>query len=117
MEFTDVIKTSFINRRLKWRPIDLGETHIGGGVYRMKDKNDQIIYVGKSHDLHRRILQHIGKDTNTKYFIDEVRVIEWMPEPSPIFQTLLEGIFIAMYSPKYNDEVKDEGKMTGYDIR
>lgn len=82
----------------------------GGGIYRMYDEAGEIIYVGKSNDIHRRLLQHIGKRTNSAYFIDEVRKIEFYVENSPIFQTMLEGIFIAYHTPKYNDEVKEAEK-------
>jgi excinuclease UvrABC nuclease subunit len=72
----------------------------------MYDKTGKIIYVGKSKDLHRRMHQHFGKDSHTAYFIDEVDFVEVLLEPCPMFQTLLEAIFIAYHKPKYNDEIK-----------
>lgn len=84
--------------------------NLGGGIYRMYDSDNQIIYVGKSNNIHRRLLQHVGKRSNTAYFIDEVVRIEFHVNNSPIFQTMLEGIFIAYHEPKYNDEVKDSKK-------
>jgi excinuclease UvrABC nuclease subunit len=107
MNFKDLIKTSKI-KRLPFEPINLEKSDIGGGVYRMYDIKGKVVYVGKSQDLHRRLHQHIGKDTNTAYFIDEVDYFEWLPEPDPIFQNMLEAIFIAYHQPKYNDEVKDK---------
>lgn len=82
-------------------------TFIGGGVYRMYNASGEIVYVGKSNDIHRRLLQHIGKRSNTSYFIEEVTKIEYFVNNDPVFQTLLEGIFIAYHAPKYNDEVKN----------
>jgi excinuclease UvrABC nuclease subunit len=82
----------------------------GGGIYRMYDKADKIIYVGKSNDLHRRLLQHVGGRSNTAYFINEVVKIEMHKNDDPVYQTLLEAIFIAVDEPKYNDEVKDRRK-------
>jgi len=84
---------------------------LGGGIYRMYDAAGEIIYVGKSNDIHRRLLQHIGHRSNTSYFIEEVVSIEFHVNDSPIMQTLLESIFIAYHTPKYNDEVKDEAKL------
>jgi excinuclease UvrABC nuclease subunit len=107
MELKDMIKKTFL-KKMKWYPVDLRTLKIGGGIYRMYDKAGEVIYVGKSMDLHRRLLAHIGKDTNTRYFIDEVDYFEWYLDPSPVFQTMLEGIFIAYHMPKYNDEVKYE---------
>lgn len=80
----------------------------GGGIYRMYDEAGEVIYVGKSNNIHRRLLQHIGKRTNSAYFIDEVKRVEYHVENSPVFQTMLEGIFIAYHMPKFNDEVKEE---------
>lgn len=107
MNFKDLLKTSKI-KKLPFVPIDLDEKNIGGGIYRMYDKTGKVVYVGKSQDLHRRLLQHIGKDTNTSYFIDEIDYFEWLLEGDPVYQNLLEAVFIAYHEPKYNDEVKDK---------
>jgi excinuclease UvrABC nuclease subunit len=108
MLFKDLIKTSKL-KALPFKEFDYKNNHvnIGGGIYRMYNKTGKIIYVGKSKDLHRRLHQHFGKDTNTAYFIDEVDFVEVLIEPSPFFQTLLEAIFIALHKPKYNNETKD----------
>jgi excinuclease ABC subunit C len=109
LEFKDLIKTSKV-QRLKFDPVNLLDKKIGGGIYRMYDKEGEIVYVGKSQNLNRRLHQHIGKDTNTAYFIDEVDFFEWLQESNPIYQNLLEATFIAYHEPKYNDEVKDSKK-------
>ncbi len=46
---------------------------LGGGIYRMYDSNNEIIYVGKSNNIHRRLLEHIGHRSNTSYFVDEAK--------------------------------------------
>ncbi|MBT2728375.1 nucleotide excision repair endonuclease [Bacillus sp. ISL-75] len=91
--------------------LNILKNKLGGGIYRMYNQAGEIIYVGKSNDIHRRLLQHIGKRSNTAYFIEEVKKIEFFVENSPIFQTMLEGIFIAYHTPKYNDEVQDAYEM------
>jgi excinuclease UvrABC nuclease subunit len=106
MNLKDLIKITKIEK-INFEPVNLDHSDIGGGIYRMYDNLYKIIYVGKSQDLHRRIHQHVGKDTNTAYFMDEVEGIEWTTEPDPVYQNLLEAIFIAYHRPKYNDEVKD----------
>lgn len=126
MDFKNLIKISAI-KKIQWQPwqheilslqdedIDAFEASalnmVGGGIYRMFDAAGAIIYVGKSNDIHRRLLQHVGHRSNTSYFIDEVTRIEFFRDDNPIMQTMLEGIFIAYYQPKYNDEVKDAAKM------
>jgi len=112
MNLKDIIKITKVDK-IKFSPVDLDNSDIGGGIYRMYDANEHVIYVGKSVDLHRRLHQHAGRDTNTAYFIDQVRGYEWTTEPDPVFQNLLEAIFIAYHRPKYNDEVKDSEKKLG----
>lgn len=114
MNIQDLLKISKI-RAIKFTPVDLKDKDIDGGIYRMFNDSGEIIYVGKSNNLKRRIHQHLGRTTNTTYFMDEVKRIEWHEEPDPVFETLLESIFIAFYRPKYNDEVKDSKKKFGED--
>lgn len=114
MILNDLLKISKV-RKIKFSPIDLDKSDIGGGVYRMYDKSGEVIYVGKSQDLHRRLHQHIGEDTHTAYFIKEVTKFEWTTELDPVYQNLLEAIYIAYHKPKYNDEVKDAKKKFGDD--
>jgi predicted GIY-YIG superfamily endonuclease len=109
MELKDLIKITKMSK-IPFAPIDLDYTDIGGGIYRMYT-SEEVVYVGKSMDLHRRLHQHIGKDTNTAYFIDEVDRFEWVMEPDPVYQNMLEALFIAYHRPKYNDEVKDAKKI------
>lgn len=105
MNFNDLIKITKI-KNMKWIDHHIHDD-CGGGIYRFSNINKEIIYVGKSVDLHRRLHQHYSKSTNTAYFIDEVVKHEVFLNNDPIMQTLLEGIFIAYHCPKYNDEVKD----------
>lgn len=114
MNLKDIVKISKIRKR-KFNPVDLDKSDIGGGIYRMYDISHEVVYVGKSKNLHRRIKQHLGGDTNSAYFIDTVKYIEWTTEPDPVFQNLLEAIYIAFHRPKYNDEVKDARKKFGED--
>src|SRR3982750_3093365 len=105
MNFNDLIKISKV-RNMKWCDHHI-HNDVGGGIYRMFDKDKNVIYVGKSNDLHRRLHEHYSKKSNTSYFIDQVVKHEVIFEDNPIFQTLLESIFIAYHEPKFNDEVKD----------
>ncbi len=86
---------------------------LGGGIYRMYDSKNEIIYVGKSNNIHRRLLEHIGHRSNTSYFVDEAKKFDYHVNNDPAMQTMLEGIFIAYHEPKYNDEIKDRRKLNG----
>lgn len=113
MTIIELIKIGQI-RKLKFTPLNFSD-EVDGGIYRLYDESGKVIYVGKSNNLKRRLKQHLGHDTNTKYFIDEVKKAEWLVEPDPVFQTLLEAIFIAFHRPKYNNEVKEAKKKFGED--
>lgn len=106
MNLKDLIKISKV-RNLKWCDHHI-HNDVGGGIYRMFDKNKNVIYVGKSNDLHRRLHEHYSKKSNTSYFIDEVVRHEVIFESDPVMQTLLESIFIAYHHPKFNDEVQQK---------
>jgi excinuclease UvrABC nuclease subunit len=108
MNLKDIIKITKL-KNLKWCNHHI-HNDVGGGIYRMYDINKEVIYVGKSVDLHRRLHEHYSKKSNTDYFIDEVVKHEVLFENNIILQTLLESMFIAYHKPKYNDEVKAETK-------
>lgn len=108
-----LVKMGFVNK-LKFAEFDM-QKDIDGGIYRMYDEQDQIIYVGKSSNLRTRIHNHLEHRTHTSYFMDEVKRVEFHIEPNPIYETLLEGIFIALHLPKYNDEIKDAKAKLGDD--
>lgn len=108
MDFKDIIKISKV-RNIKWCDHHI-HNDVGGGIYRMFNADKEVIYVGKSVDLHRRLHEHYSKKSNTDYFIDEVVKHEVLFENNPIYQTLLESVFIAYHEPKYNDEVKESRK-------
>jgi DNA polymerase-3 subunit epsilon len=111
----DILKTSKV-KKIKFQKYQHHEhVDVGGGIYRMYNDSGEVVYVGKSVNIHKRMHQHLGKDTNTAYFIDEVKKIEFFQEPDPVIFTMLEGIFIAYHRPKYNDEVKDAKKKFGED--
>ena len=57
----------------------------------MYDKSGEIIYVGKSQDLHRRLHQHIGEDTHTAYFIKEVTKVRMDDRTGPCLPKLIRG--------------------------
>jgi DNA polymerase-3 subunit epsilon len=114
MELVDIVKIPVIEQ-LIFKPIDLTNKFIDGGIYRMFNDSGEVIYVGKSGNLRRRIDDHLDRRTHTAYFMDEVARIEWHKEPDPVFETLLESIFIAYHNPKFNAEIKHAKKKFGED--
>lgn len=112
MNLKEIVKVKRIEK-LEFKRVDLSQKSIDGGIYRMFNDYGVVIYVGKSGNLRRRVDDHLDRRTHTSYFMDEVAFIEWLEEPDPYFETLLEAIFIAYHQPKYNDETKDHNKKFG----
>lgn len=105
MSLKKLIKITSI-KNLKFRDFDADLMYLDGGIYRMYDNSGEVVYVGKSTNLNKRLYDHLGQRTNTAYFMDEVVKIDYLQEVDPVYETLLEAIFIALHKPKYNYEVK-----------
>lgn len=81
------------------------------GVYMMKDKNQKIIYVGKSRSLKDRVSQyfHLSADANvkTRRMVSLVEDFEIILCDTEIEALTLENVKIKQFSPKYNILLKD----------
>lgn len=82
------------------------------GVYIMKDKNDEIIYVGKAVNLKNRVSQYFRKSSNhSAKVITMVRHItefEYIVTDSEMEALVLECNLIKEHTPKYNIRLKDD---------
>ncbi len=81
------------------------------GVYLMKDKDDRIIYVGKSKALKNRVSQyfHENADHNRKtaLMVSQVRSFDVMLTDTEMEALSLENRLIKLHTPKYNIRLKD----------
>lgn len=82
------------------------------GVYIMKNKDNQIIYIGKAKALKNRVSQYFGSDTNhdekVKKMVSQVDHFEYIVTDSEFEALVLECSLIKQYSPKYNILLKDD---------
>lgn len=80
------------------------------GVYRMRDKSDGIIYIGKARDLKKRVGSYFKKTNNLKTLIlvSQIRSIEITVTRSEVEALLLERTLIGHHKPKYNILFKDD---------
>ena len=82
------------------------------GVYIMKNKNDEIIYVGKAVDLKKRVSQYFRNSSNhTAKVITMVKHItefEYIVTDSEMEALVLECNLIKEHTPKYNIRLKDD---------
>lgn len=92
-------------RRLPHRP----------GVYLMKDRLGQIIYVGKAKDLKKRVSTYFQASRKltiaqpkVKAMIDLIHDFDIMSVRSEAEALLLEGQLIKKYKPRYNTDFTDD---------
>ncbi len=82
------------------------------GVYLMKDKNDEIIYVGKAKKLKNRVRQYFqsGKDKDRKVLamVRNIADFEYIIVDNEIESLILESNLIKEYKPRYNILLRDD---------
>ncbi len=87
------------------------------GVYIMKDKNDEIIYVGKAIKLKNRVSQYFQNSKNQSpkvlSMVSKIAEFEYIVTDTEMEALILECNLIKEHSPKYNISLKDD-KMYPY---
>jgi excinuclease ABC subunit C len=82
------------------------------GVYLMKNKAGQVIYVGKAKNLKQRVRQYFVKKGDGRFMIPflvaKVESIDTMIVTSEKEALLLENNLIKLYQPRYNALLKDD---------
>jgi excinuclease ABC subunit C len=93
------------NDKLKTLPIT-------PGVYFHKDKNGEIIYVGKAAVLKNRVRQYFQSqrdmDVKTKALVAEIADTDWIETESEIDALFLEAEMVKRYMPRYNILLRDD---------
>ncbi len=81
------------------------------GVYIMRDKNDRVIYVGKSRALKNRVSQYFHESAHhnekTRRMVSNVHHFDYILTDTEIEALSLENGLIKQYTPKYNIRLKD----------
>ena len=106
-------KENFPSERIKE---DLKKLPERPGVYIMKDKNDNILYVGKAVILKNRVRQYFQKTNKTeriKKMVSQIDHFEYIVVDSEMEALILECNLIKLHRPKYNVLLKDD-KMYPY---
>lgn len=80
------------------------------GVYIFKDKEKNIIYIGKALNLSNRVNSYFIKvsDIKTQVMTKKIEDIEYFVTNNEVEALLLENNLIKRYLPKYNVRLKDE---------
>lgn len=85
------------------------------GVYLMKNKNGNIIYVGKAKVLRKRLANYAREEEFPNYYRHKVQVmvkqvhsLEWMVTHTEKEALLLESNLIKLHKPRYNVDLRDD---------
>jgi len=92
-----------INEKLKLVP------HLPGS-YQMRNKDNNIIYVGKAKNLHKRLSSYFNRTVTgkTAKMVSEVTDFTYIVANSELEAFIIELNLIKEYDPKYNILLKDD---------
>jgi len=89
----------------------LASVSLQAGVYRMYDKHQTVIYVGKAKQLKKRLSSYFRKDvgnTKTKVLVSQIMAIDVTVTHTEGEALILENNNIKKYQPKYNILLRDD---------
>lgn len=82
------------------------------GVYLMRDKKKEVLYVGKAKNLQKRLKQYFGQSSDDRamlpFLIAKVATIDTIVTLSEKEALLLENNLIKQHQPQYNALLKDD---------
>lgn len=80
------------------------------GVYLMKNKNGEILYIGKAGNLRRRVSSYFLKSQEERIekLLSEVGQIDYKLTDTAVEALILEANLIKKFKPKYNVREKDD---------
>ena len=90
---------------------ELDEVPTLPGVYLWKDKDGQVIYVGKAKQLRARMRQYVNfQDDRAKIplLVDAIESFEYIVVENEHESLVLEKNLINQYSPFFNADFKDD---------
>ncbi len=108
---TNAMLPAVLNSNLKQSDIDRLPNVTG--IYYFYDKNDVLIYIGKSKHIRSRILSHLNNAGNRKAIEmrNEIATIDYTITGSELISMLLESAEIKKHKPFYNRKsLKSGGK-------
>ena len=82
------------------------------GVYLMKDKDAEVLYVGKAASLRTRVRSYFGtqagKEQRIQIMVERIADFEYIVTESVQEALLLENLLIKQHQPFYNARLKDD---------
>lgn len=84
----------------------------GPGVYLMKDREGNVLYVGKAKNLRNRVRNYFDKSGDTRYTLQflrpKIRQLETLLTDTEKEALILENTLIKKFRPRYNINFKDD---------
>lgn len=89
------------------RPTDIPTSP---GVYRWRDEQDRVIYVGKAKNLKSRINSYFGNDLHprTQNMVSTARSLDWVTVRTETEALQLEYAWIKEFDPSFNVRYRDD---------
>jgi hypothetical protein len=117
-----------LERSRRAEPVDFSQYRFGRevisllparpGIYRFRDAEGRLLYVGKSRDLGRRVASYFrplgaGHERRAR-LLAELRDLDWETVPSELEALILEGEAIRRERPPFNQQIDlhDAGERT-----
>ena len=90
--------------------IDLSVIPTSSGCYIYRDKDDEIIYIGKAKNLKKRVSSYFQKrdlDPKTRLLVKHIDSVDFIITANEVEALILENTLIKKHTPKYNIDLKD----------
>src|SRR3989344_5184100 len=80
------------------------------GVYFFRNKQGQILYIGKALNLKKRVASYFKNnvDSRIKNMLEMANKITWQETSSEIEALILESQFIKKHKPPFNIKLRDD---------
>ncbi len=80
------------------------------GVYLMKDKDDNVIYVGKAASLRDRVSQYFREQGSpkTRMLVQNIEGLDYIVTENEVEALVLESNLIKEHMPRYNVRLRDD---------
>ena len=100
------------NARIEYLKDKASRLPLEPGVYIMRNKGGDIIYIGKAVHLKNRVSQYFGfrsnREEKVQQMVDNVHDFEYIVCDSEFEALILESSLIKQHTPKYNILLKDD---------
>ena len=94
-----------------WRPAT-GEIPRSPGVYRFRDEQGRVLYVGKAKNLRSRLTSYFQDPQvlhpRTAQMVDQARSVQWTVVANEVEALTLEYQWIKQFDPRFNVMYKDD---------